>query len=111
MWRYGASVLPDVTSKLDSGDYDDVLKVLIAADSGDEDDYTDKTDWFLCFIVPSMKPACVAFYEDVGPRLAESHNAHYLRKLDAYLCAQLDVLHASMELDQASEMAREMKDY
>lgn len=98
-FRFGASVLPRVTKRLDSGKYDDVIEALKEADQDEETEWRDLTDWFLCQVIPMQKAKCLAFYEnDNEKRLCQIYDRHQCRRIDAFLVAQLDLLKAAGEL-------------
>jgi hypothetical protein len=96
--HYGESVLPEVAALLDDSDYDEVLRTLKNADV---EEYRCKTDWFLCLVLPGVKPQCLKYYEDGEERLCDRYNAYQLRKMDAMLVAQLELFRSVMELQGA----------
>ena len=100
--QYGASVLPNVTAMLESGEYDDVLRLVRNLDvTGVDTEWRCMTDWFLCLVLPSEREACMLFYKDEGPRLNEIHDASVLVKLDSYLGHALTLFQAGIELRDA----------
>ena len=96
--HFGESVLPEVSDLLNDSDYDEVLRTLKDADV---EEYRCKTDWFLCLVLPGIKPQCLKYYEDGEERLCDRYTAYQLRKMDAMLVAQLELFRSVMELQGA----------
>ena len=99
---FGEASLPAITDRLEDSEYDEVLRTLKYADV---EEYRSKTDWFLCLVLPRIKPLCLKYYEDDEERLNDLYDAHQLRKIDAVLVAQLDLFRNVLELQAVEEIA------
>ena len=97
---HAASVLPKVDRRLESGEFDEVLQMFKDVDvMGLSVEWRCLTDWFLCLVMPPERDACLAFYNDQGPRLDQIYNAVVLRKMDTYLTRYLEMAQAAIELE------------
>lgn len=98
--RHADSVLPKLSRRLESGEFDDVLHVLKDMDvMGLSVEWRSLADWFMCLVLPTEREACVEFYKDQGPRLCEIYDVLVLRKMDTYLTRYLEMAQAGIELE------------
>lgn len=99
---HGASSLPCVDRRLESGDFDDVIRMLRDLDvTGGDVEWRSITDWFLCLVLPSERDGCLRFYADRGPQLRGLHPRHVLLRMDAFLARQLEAMQAGLDLEGA----------
>ena len=97
---HAGSVLPCVDRRLESGDFDGLLRSLRDLDvTGGDVEWRSITDWFLCLVIPSERDGCLRHYRDEGPRLKDLHPRRVLLRMDAFLSRQLEALHAALELE------------
>jgi hypothetical protein len=98
--RHVDSVLPCTCRRLESGDFDGVIRMLRDLDVTATDvEWRSITDWFLCLAIPSEREGCLRYYADEGPQLRGLHPRHVLLKMDAFLARQLEAMQAGLELE------------
>lgn len=96
------SVLPETAEALESGEYDDVLRMVRDLDVlGQDVEWRSVTDWWLCLLLPSERDGCMLFYRDRGPSLKDLHPATTVLLMDAFLLRQLEAMQAGLELEEA----------